>query len=297
MLKKPALADDVLIATLEGEFCLVPHRPARGKFTAYGERRAKSFLRTGILVGLLFSVLAGFVYLQILGAPSSQFYIFAALAFFVGPMIAGIVDALRSPPHQVGIFLMSSGITFLCVFILFILTYAVLIRFFTTTVALPAYCDGTYAQSNIPPKLEYPLSNNEKGILINADERVAVAAKIDYDQADHAITLFIINKATGEMLADFYIPQDNIAVAMDSSTVYPISDGLGLLVDKFTGEREDTFLTMDAYGRNDLDYFETSGIISSWHRNGSVKSLPYLSFNGIVRGCYISADTKAVIKL
>lgn len=275
----------------------MPHPPARGKFTAYGERRAKSFLRTGILVGFLLSILAGIVYLQVLRAPTLQFYVFAALAFLLAPVVAGVIDALRNPSRRVGIFLTSSGITFVGVFLLFILTYAALIRFFTTTVALPAYCDGTYAQSNIPPKLEYPLSNNEKGILINADERVAVAAKIDYDQADHAITLFIINKATGETLTDFYIPKDNIAVAMDSSTVYPISDGLGLLVDKFTGEREDTFLTMDAYGRNDLDYFETLGIISSWHRNGSVKSLPYLSFNGIVRGCYISADTKAVIKL
>lgn len=257
----------------------------------------KSFLRTGILVGLGLAILVGFVYLQILRAPSSQFYLFAALAFLVGPAVAGSVDALTNPARRVGIFLTSSGVTFGGVFILFILTYAVSIRFFTTGVTLPTYCDGTYTQNQLPAQLEYPLPNNEKGILINADESVAVVASIDYAQPRHAITLFIINKATGALLGDLRIPEDNIAVAINADTIYPISDGLGLLINKFTGERQDTFLTIDAVGRNNEGYFETSGIVSSWHRNGAVKSLPFLSYNGIVRGCFISAETQTIIKL
>ncbi len=259
--------------------------------------QATPFLRAGIAVGLGVSILCGFVYLQALRAPSSQFYIFAALAFLGGPAVAGILDALGNPARRVGIFLHSSGITFVGVFILFIFVYVVLIRFFTTDVTLPAYCDGTYTRNNLPFQLAYPLPHNETGILINADEDVAVVATLDYDQPAHAITLFVINKATDETLADFYIPEDNIAVAIDRGAIYPISDGLGLLVDKFTGKRVDTFLTIDAYGRNNEGFFETSGIVSSWARNGSVKSLPYLSFNGIVRGCYISATPQAIIKL
>lgn len=268
--------------------------PRRRRFNM---SQATPFLRAGILIGLGVSILCGFVYLQTLRAPSSQFYIFAALAFLVAPLIAGSVDAWGRSSHRVRIFLASSEITFVGVFILFIFVYAVLIRFFTTGVTLPTYCDGTYARSNLPAELAYPLPNNEKGLLLNADERVAVVAAIDYDQPAHAITLFVINKATDETLADFYIPEDNIAVALDDSAVYPIYDGLGLLVNKFTGKRADTFLTIDAYGKNNEGFFETSGIVSSWHRDGAVKSLPYLSFNGIVRGCYISAQPQAIIKL
>ena len=84
---------------------------------------------------------------------------------------------------------------------------------------------------------------------------------------------------------------------MDSSTVYIFNKGIGYFVNKRTGERENYFLTMDAYGTNDLGYFETSGIISSWDKNGFVKSMPHLFFNGIVRGCYLSAVPKDVIQL
>lgn len=259
--------------------------------------KGKSFLRIGVLVGLGLSILAGFVYLRVLSAPNSQFYIFAALAFLVGPAVAGSVDALTNPMRRVGIFLTSSGVALGGVFILFLLVYVISIRFFTTGLTLPTYCDGTYTQAHLSPNLAYPLPNNEKGILINADETVAVVASIDYAQPTHALTLFIINKATGALLGDLHIPEDNIAVAIDADTIYPISDGLGLLINKFTGERQDTFLTIDAVGRNNEGYFETSGIVSSWHRNGSVKSLPYLSYNGIVRGCFISADTQTIIKL
>jgi hypothetical protein len=51
---------------------------------------------------------------------------------------------------------------------------------------------------------------------------------------------------------------------------------------------------MDTYGTNDRGYFETTGIISSWDRDGSVKSLPRLAFRGIAHGCYVSADGKLI---
>jgi hypothetical protein len=261
--------------------------------------KSKSFLRPGIgiLLGLLLSIISGFIYLQVLHAPGSLFYIFAVLAFFLGPVVAGIVDTKISPSHPYRRFLASGGVVFGIIFVLFFLIYAILIRFFTTSVYLPAYCDRTYNQSNIPSNLEYSLPDKEKGILINADDSIAVVATIDYDHSAHSSTLFIINKATGNILFRINFPDDNLAAAIDNSTVYLFNNGLGFFVDKLTGKRENYFLTMDEYGTNTLGYFETTGIISSWNKNGSVKSLPHLSFNGIVQGCYVSAVTKEVIKL
>ena len=263
--------------------------------------KIKSFSRigVGILLGLLLSVISGFMYLQVLHAPGSLFYIFALSAFFLGPVVAGTVDTVISPSHtqKFRIFLTSSGIVFGITFVLFFLIYAILIRLFTTSVYLPTYCDGTYNQSKIPANFEYSLPDKGKGILITSDDSTAVVATLDYDHSPHSNTLSIINKATDTILFRVYFPDDNLAAAIDSSTVYLFNKGIGLFIDKLTGERENYFLTMDAYGTNTLGYFETSGIISSWNKNSSVKSLPHLSFNGIVQGCYISAVTKEVIKL
>ncbi len=259
----------------------------------------KSLVRTGIgiLLGLLLSILLGFIYLQVLDAPGSLFYFFAVFTFFLGPAVAGTSAALISSSHKFRTFLVSSGLVFGCIFFLFFLIYGLLIRSFTTSVYLPAYCDGTYQQGTIPSNLEYSLPDKTKGILINSDDRTAVVAMIDYDHSPHPSTLFVINKASGNILFRTDFADDNIAAAMDNNTVYLFNKGIGFFVDKLTGERENYFLTMDTYGTNELGYFETTGIISSWNKNGSVKSMPHLFFNGIMQGCYISAATRDVIKL
>jgi hypothetical protein len=183
------------------------------------------------------------------------------------------------------------------VFALFFLIYGIFIRRFTTSVYLPAYCDGTYQPGNVPSNLAYSLPDKSTGVLINSDAGIAAVVTLDDEHAPHPGALFLINKASGNILLQTGFPDDNIAVAIDNSTVYLFNKGIGLFVNKLTGEREDYFLTMDTYGTNELGYFETSGIISSWNKNGFVKSMPHLSFNGILHGCYISGDTKAIIKL
>jgi hypothetical protein len=261
--------------------------------------KSKSILRArfGILLGLSLSIILGFVYLRVLHAPGRLFYVFAVFSFFLGPVAAGIIDAVINPTRKFGTFLSSSGVVFGSVFVLVFLIYVILIRLFTSSVLLPAYCDGTYDQDNIPPNLEYSLPDGAKGILINSDDSTAVVATLDYDHSPHPGTLFLINRASGNILLRIYFPDDNIAVAIDGGTVYFFNRGIGLFVNEFTGERENYFLTMDSYGTNELGYFETSGIISSWNKDGFVKSLSHLSFNGIVQGCYITAGAKEVIKL
>ena len=54
---------------------------------------------------------------------------------------------------------------------------------------------------------------------------------------------------------------------------------------------------MDNYGMNTNMKFQTSGIISIWYKDGTVKSLTRLTFNGIIQGCYIQGETGKIIKL
>jgi hypothetical protein len=43
-------------------------------------------------------------------------------------------------------------------------------------------------------------------------------------------------------------------------------------------------------------YMETAAVISSWQVDGSVRSRPHLTFNGIVQGCFISGSTGRVTR-
>ncbi len=251
----------------------------------------------GIPLGVVMSAICGFIFLKVLGAPSSLFYVFAALTFVLAPLAAGTVDTLIDPSHRPGLFLLSGGVVFATVFVLFFLTYGISIRLLTTSVALPEYCDGTFGQAQIPSNLEYSFPDETKGILLGSDDSTAVVATLDYAHPPHPGTLFIIDRASGKTVLRVNFPDDNIAAAMDSNTVYLFNKGIGLFVDKVTGERENYFLTMDTYGTNEFGYFETSGVVSSWDRNGSVKSLAYLTFNGIVQGCYVSAATQEAVRL
>jgi len=69
------------------------------------------------------------------------------------------------------------------------------------------------------------------------------------------------------------------------------------LINKRSGEREERFVTMDNYGMNTNMKFQTNGIISIWYKDGTVKSLTRLTFNGIIQGCYIQGETGKIIKL
>jgi hypothetical protein len=246
--------------------------------------------RPGIVVGLLVSVVSGFTYLYVLHAPGDRFYPFAALAFVLGPVVAGTIDSIRDPSHRSRAFIGSGGRVFGTVFVLFLLIYAVLIRLYTIKVQLPSDCDGTYRPANIPAALRYPLPDGAEGVLIDSNQRTAVVATLDYERPPHRSTVFIIHKESRQVVWQMDFPDDNIAASMDGGTVYVFNKGLGYFVNELTGAGENYFLTMDTYGTNDRGYFETTGIISSWDRNGSVKSLPRLAFSGITRGCYVSAE-------
>jgi hypothetical protein len=98
--------------------------------------------------------------------------------------------------------------------------------------------------------------------------------------------------------------------SIDDGILYLYNDKLGYPIDERTGEFEHNILLIDNYGGlsgsdrpllpNDSSgnwYFETSAVVSSWNTNGTVRSRPHLTMNGIARGCYVSGATGQVIPL
>ena len=96
----------------------------------------------GIICGILFSCIAGIVYIILLHEPGSLFYPFAVLFFLIGPLIAGTTVAARSPGDKYRAFLISGGAVFTAALLLFFITYAVLPHFDRTSVQLPESCNG-----------------------------------------------------------------------------------------------------------------------------------------------------------
>ena len=241
--------------------------------------------------------MSGLVYLTLFHATGSLFYGFALLCFLAGTFLAGFIAGKKSDTNKTSAFLIAGGTVFGISMVLFILTYAFMIILLITTVQLPASCDSTYHSASLPAALRYSLPRGAEGIVISEDAGTLVVARIDYERSPHPSTVFLINRSNGTILWSGSLPIDNIAAAMDDDTAYIFYEGLGDFIDKRTGMRHDRFLSMDNYGMNTNGNFQTTGIISFWKRDGTVKSLPRLTFNGIVRGCYIRGDTGEITRL
>jgi hypothetical protein len=253
--------------------------------------------RFGILVGLGASIVFGCVYIVVLHEPGNAFYWFALLVFLVGPVIAGILAYLKAPGRRLRSFVTATGTVFGIVCTLFIFTYALFIRIYTTKVQIPAFCDGTYDMAALPPNLSYTFPDETRGIMLLSDTRATIVAKVDDQHAARPTTLFLISRRDSTMLGGIEFPSDIVAVAMDADTAYLFHEGLGHLINTHTGRYDHNFLTMDTYGTNTDGFFETTGVMSSWRSDGTVKARPHLTFSGIARGCYISGENGAVVKL
>ncbi|MEK7571882.1 MAG: hypothetical protein AAB553_06420 [Patescibacteria group bacterium] len=223
---------------------------------------------------------------------------------------AGILASLKVQKRKRRMFVISSSIGFGITYILFLLTYGILPQFDRTNVRLPVFCEGTQGDLTIPSRLRYALPNGEIGILIKSNAETAVVATIDTSNPSDASTVFVVSKDGNKMLRTMHFENDVISAAIDEGIVYIFNDKLGYLLDEHTGEDEKTFLKIDNYGglsqsnnpilpfgSDGYWYMETTGIISSWHIDGKVKSRPRLVFNGIARGCFISGETGQVINL
>ena len=267
-------------------------------------------VRLGSIIGALVSAVVWLTYIVVLREPGSAFYLFAALAFLGGPLLVGIITVLKTQENRLRAFLVSSGAVFGVAFILFVVTYVVLPQFARTNVQLPALCDGFDGNFNPPSHLAYALPGRGTGILLVSDAESAVVAMIDGDHPPFAGSVFLVNKNDNKILLGMRFNNDVISAAIDGGVVYIFNDKLGYLIDARTGEFQEHFLIIDNYGGlSESDrpfisrasdghwYMETTAVISSWNIDGTVKSRPDLTFNGIALGCFISGDTGEVTRL
>ena len=267
-------------------------------------------VRLGSIIGALVSAVVWLTYIVVLREPGSAFYLFAALAFLGGPLLAGIVAVLKTQENRLKAFLVSSGAVFGVMFILFVVTYVVMPQYARTNVRLPAFCDGFDGDFNPPSHLEYALPGGGTGILLVSDAESAVVAMVDGDHPPFPGSVFLVNKYDNKILLGMGFKDDVISAAIDDGVVYIFNDKLGYLIDARTGEFQEHFLIIDNYGGLTLTdrpfisrasdghwYMETAAVISSWNIDGTVKSRPHLTFNGIALGCFISGDTRDVTRL
>jgi hypothetical protein len=267
-------------------------------------------VRLGISVGALISILFGFVYLVVLHEPGPAYYPFAGLAFLGGPVIGGMLASSRVQEHKLKAFFTASAIVYGIVFLLFVIAYVVIPQFARTSVQLPEFCDGYDGSLNPPAQLAYTLLDAGTGILLAGDAQSAVVVTIDSSQPPFPGTLYLINKSDDRIIQRLRFNNDVISATIADGVLYIYDDKLGYLLDARTGEFEEDFLIIDNYGGlSESDrpiisrasdghwYLETTAVVSSWKIDGTVRSRPHLTFNGIARGCFISGDTQEVTPL
>jgi hypothetical protein len=250
------------------------------------------------------------VYLIPLHETGPLFYPFAALVFLGGPLIAGTTGAARSPGHKYRAFLISGCAVFGVALVLFFLSYAVLPHFDRTSVQLPESCNGFDSSPQPAPALAWELPGTGTGVLVAGSELTAVVATINYTTAPYPATVSIVNRSDNRTLQRMDFADDTIIATIDSGTVYLYHDKRGYLIDARTGAFEKTFLIIDNYGGLSASdrpvlpgasvgrrYLETTAVISSWSTDGTVRSRPHLTMNGIAYNCFVNGKTGEIAEI
>jgi hypothetical protein len=250
------------------------------------------------------------VYITLLHESGPVFYPFAALAFLGGPLIAGMTAAAQSREHKYRAFLISGCAVFGTVLVLFLVTYAVLPHFDRTSVQLPESCDGFDSSPHPGPTLAYELAGIGTGVLITGNEQTAVVAMIDYTKAPYPSTVYIVNLSDNRILRRTDFADNTIIATIDNGIVYLYNDKLGYRINARTGASEKTFLLIDNYGglsgsdrpvlngaSDGRRYLETTAVISSWSTDGTVRSRPHLTMNGIAYNCFVNRKTGEIVEI
>ncbi len=267
-------------------------------------------LATSIILGTLFSVIAGMVYIILLHEPGSLFYPFAALGFLGGPLIAGATGAVQSREYKYRAFLISGCAVFGAVLVLFFITYAVLPHFDRTSVRLPESCNGFSGSPHPSSAPAFYLPRIGTGVLVAGDEYTAVVAMIDRTKAPYPSTVYIVNRSDNRVLRSMMFPDDTVIATIDSGIVYLYNDKLGYRINAQTGVSEKTILLIDNYGglsasdrpvlagaSDGRRYLETTAVISSWSTDGTVRSRPRFTMNGIAYNCFVYGETGEIVEI
>jgi hypothetical protein len=146
--------------------------------------------------------------------------------------------------------------------------------------------------------------------LITGNEETAVVAMIDYTRAPYPATVSIVNRSDNRILWRMKFADDTLIATIDSGMVYLYHDKLGYRIDARTGDSEKTILIIDNYGGLSASdrpilpgssegrrYLETTAVISSWSTDGTVRSRPHLTMNGIAYNCFVNGKTGEIVEI
>lgn len=249
-------------------------------------------------------------YIAVLGESGSWFYPFARLLFFGGPAVGGLTAASKAREGRFVASCFVGGVVFVVATILFSLVYAVLPQFARTSVRLPDFCDGFHGDFSPPAQLAYTVPGVGTGILLASDQRSAVVVVPEYQRASSPSTVLLVKRSDNTILRRLRFDNDVVSATVDSGVAYLYNDKIGYSIDASTGESKKNVLLIDNYGGlSETDrpilphasdghwYLETTAVISSWRVDGTVRSRPSLTLNGIARGCFIAGATGEVTRL
>jgi hypothetical protein len=249
----------------------------------------------GIFVGSLIVAATGFLYLVVLREPGGLFYVFAALIFIGGPVIAGLVALRRSrdngEPRRV-----------------FVRAGAAALE--RTSVALPEFC-GEHAGTRFEERFVYQAPGIGPTVLVASDADSMVVTSVELAQPPFASAAYLLRRSDNRVLWSERFANDTIAASIEAGVLYLYNDKIGYWIDARSGLRERELFTIDNYGglsRGDRPvmasrdtgggrFFETSAVISSWGLDGRVAPRRRLTFNGIAMNCFVWGQNGTIARL
>jgi hypothetical protein len=254
----------------------------------------------GIIIGIILSIIFDLLFIFIFHESSSEFYLFAVLALLGGPLIGGILSALKAKGNRFITLLISSVAVFVMILILSVLSYVVLPVFSYDGVQIPASCiNASNSGSHLPYYLNYSISGICNGTLITSDKKSAVVVMTDYTHLPFESTVFLINKSNNKVIQSLKFNNDIIGAAIDDGVFYIFNDKIGYFIDTDDGELVKNIFTIDnyrgIYTSNDHMYMQTTLEISALNTDGSVLSHRRMNMSCIAYGCLISPSTDATI--
>ena len=266
----------------------------------------------GIAVGAFLVLFFGAVYLRVLHEPGSLYYPFAVLIFIVAPLTGAMAAVLPSRLGSDDWRVCSAVVaaTWVLAMLGFVAIYAIVPEFERTRVMLPAFC-GTAAGTGPPREFAYHLAGVGSTTLLAGDGQTVVVAAIDSTHSPFPSTVYLARKSDNQILWSQRFEDDLLSANIEDGVLYLYNDKLGYWLDTRTGEHKKVFFTIDNYGGvspTDLPvmvsttptgrwYVETTAVISSWNRDGSVDSRRHVTFNSTAFNCFVTGTTGKITQL
>lgn len=188
--------------------------------------------------------------------------------------------------------------------------YAIAPEFERTSIRLPSKCNGLTREPRPPMHLRYSLPDGKgTAILLSRSDGTAVVAAVANSPA-HPSNVYIIDTGADRVLNVIPFPNDVIMAGLSGGIIYLYNDKLGYFFDARTGTFEKNLLVADNYGGlsnsdrpvigqsgGNTWYIETTAVVTSVERNGSIHSLVHVVFDAIARGCFVDGKTGSITRL